>query len=337
VGDCGAQDILRIAAGIDMELGVVLARSRHDHVRQRLQPASMPVPTGRQPDRLPPGGSLHLAGRPCRHDPAMVDDRDRLAELLGHVELMGAEDERLPSIAQLQERGLEERDIDWVKAHERLVHEDDVRVVQHRRDELDLLLIPFGQALGLAVCELAHPEAPKPVERGRPGCAARDAIQGGEEDELLEDRHAQVQAALLRHVAPRSARPGSRLAILPGDGALVGMEKAEGNPHRRGLARAVGAEEAEDFAGANAERHPVERLDLAEAFAQAVDLEHNAMVVPKPCHGQHPNGPIVPGLTDLRAGAGANLRFESLSRLLPRGRSGSPRAAGRRSAGRGGS
>jgi len=85
--------------------------------------------------------AFDIARRPGHHDPPVIDDRDGVAQLFGLIELVGAEDECLATIAQLEEGTLEESDVDRVQAAERLVHEQDIGVVQHGRDELDLLLV----------------------------------------------------------------------------------------------------------------------------------------------------------------------------------------------------
>ena len=71
---------------------------------------------------------------------------------------------RLAPVAHLEECGLEERDVDRVEASERLVHQEDVGVVEDRGDVLDLLLIALRQAFGGAVGVLGDPEAGEPGE-----------------------------------------------------------------------------------------------------------------------------------------------------------------------------
>ena len=71
------------------------------------------------------------------------------------------------------------------------------RVVQDGRDELDLLLVALAQLVGPPVGEVRDPEALEPVERVAAGLGLRDAVQAGEEDELVEHPHPGVQAALL--------------------------------------------------------------------------------------------------------------------------------------------
>ena len=97
-------------------------------------------------------------------------------------------------------------EVDRVEPGERLVHEQDLGVVQDRGDELDLLLVALGQLLRAAVGVIRDAEAGQPG--GRLACRAlgRDAVQRREVDELVEDRHPRVQPALLGEVAPRPPR-----------------------------------------------------------------------------------------------------------------------------------
>ena len=123
--------------------------------------------------------------------------------------------------------------------------------MEDRRDELDLLLVALAELLGAAVREVRDRGTVSSQCRAwAPGPVTRQAIERGEVDQLLEDRHPRVQATLLREVAPRATRQLGRRGAVPADLALVGVQDAQADAHRRGLARAVGAEEAEDPARA---------------------------------------------------------------------------------------
>jgi len=54
---------------------------------------------------------------------------------------------------------------------------------------------------------------------------------------------------------------------------IVWLQDPQADPHRRGLARAIGAEEAEDPTTGHAERELVERDGLPEPLRDAVDVE----------------------------------------------------------------
>ena len=58
------------------------------------------------------------------------------------------------------------------------------------------------------------------------------------------------------------------------DLAGVGLQDAEGDPHRGGLAGAVGADEADDLAIGHRKRQSVERNRLAVAARQVAKFEH---------------------------------------------------------------
>ena len=124
-----------------------------------------------------------------------------------------------PRAASSRKAAPQERDVDRIEAGERLVHQHHLRIVEDRRDELDLLLVAFAELVGPAAGQVGHPEALEPAEGVAPGIGARDAIQAGEEDELVEDPHPGIEAALLGQVAERApGQLGARPAA-PGDRA----------------------------------------------------------------------------------------------------------------------
>ena len=98
-------------------------------------------------------GPLQLRERAARDDPAVVDDRQRLAQGLCRLHLVGREDDRAALVAQLDEGVAQQREVDRVEPGERLVHEQDVGAVQDRGDELDLLLVALAELLGPPIGE----------------------------------------------------------------------------------------------------------------------------------------------------------------------------------------
>jgi hypothetical protein len=99
-------------------------------------------------------------------------------------------------------------------------------------------------------------------------------VQRGEVGQLVADAHLRIQPALLRHVAEAGARVEIDRPAAPAHLAAVGLEHAEDDPHRRRLAGAVRADEAEELARLDLEREPVERDDVAVAARQFDHLEH---------------------------------------------------------------
>ena len=206
-------------------------------------------------------------------DPATIDDRDRFAHRLDGVHLVGREDERPALVTKLEEGLAEEGDVDRIEAGERLVHQQDLGVVEDRRDELDLLLIALGQLLRPAIAELRDAQAGQPVERLTARSIRWQAVQRGEVGELVDHRHPRVKAALLGQVTPRRAGQLAAVGPVPGHGPVVCVEDAEDDPHRRRLAGAIRTDKTEYLARGNLEGKAVERPGRAEPLVELIDDE----------------------------------------------------------------
>ncbi len=271
--DRGGEEDVRLDALVELDLGPVDPRPDDPGARHRRQPGEAVVALDRQLDHPPAGRPLDLAERPTDDHPAAIDDRDRLAHGLDRLHLVGREDERPTFVAELEERLAEEGDVDGIETGERLVHEQDRRVVEDRRDQLDLLLVALAELFGLALGQVGHAQAMEPGEGVAPGDVARHAVERGEEHQLIEDDHPRIQPALLGQVAPRRPWQLARVGAVPQDPAAVRGQDADRDSHRRRLAGPVRAEEAEDLAGRHLERQPVEGHDGPEGLVEVVDLE----------------------------------------------------------------
>ena len=165
--------------------------------------------------------------------------------------------------------------------------------MEDRGEELDLLLVALGQlarhggsrsrALEAASARPAPRRARRldgqPWRRAKKTSWSRTVIFG-------------YEAAFLGQVAPRRPRQPAMVDPVPGDRAGVGSKHPEGDPHRRGLARAVGAEEAEDVAGRDLQGQVVEGLNAAEPLGQAGRSRGTCR-----CQGRHA-APSIPAVLD---------------------------------------
>src|SRR6185503_10832159 len=104
--------------------------------------------------------------------------------------------------------------------------------------------------------------------------------------EVLQDRHAAERLGDLE--APHDAEPrppvsgqGRDLLALEEDPAAVGEERARHAVDQRGLARPVGADQAESLARLHVQRQPVQRGESPEALGETLDLQEGA-------HGRRP-------------------------------------------------
>ena len=149
-----------------------------------------------------------------RDDPAVVDDRDLLADVLHEIELMAGEEDRGAAGRFLPKHLRERADRDGVEPGERLVEDEQLRRVHQRSRELGALLVAVRELLDLRVGALGEAEPLQPVERGG-ACRVRvQPVQAAEVRELLADRHAGIEAALLWHVAePQPLRRPDRSPV----------------------------------------------------------------------------------------------------------------------------
>ena len=114
----------------------------------------------------------------------------------------------------------------------------------------------------------------------RRGAPARDAVDRGEERDVLVHRQVAVEGEPLREVAdlpregvalPMGIEPAG--PYRPRGGSEQAQDHAEGG----GLARAVGPDEAEHLAAEHVEAHVAHRHERAVAAAQAIDDDEGSV------------------------------------------------------------
>ena len=134
--------------------------------------------------------------------------------------------------------------VDRVEAAERLVEDQQVGPVDHRGDELHLLLHPLRQVLAALVLGLAERH---PLQPPRTCCwmpAPLHALEPRHVEEELADAHLLVEAALLGQVADPVLRLERRRPAEHGQVAAIRKEDRQDHPDHRRLARAVRADDA---------------------------------------------------------------------------------------------
>ena len=163
---------------------------------------------------------------------------------------------------------------DRVEPGEGLVEDEQVRLVHQRGRELRALLVAVRELLEFGAGAVREAEPFEPVCGGAPRRGIVEAVEAAEVRDLLADRHAGIEAALLRHVAETQPLSQSDRLSVPEHLAGVELDEAEDRTHRRRLAGAVRPEEAEHPPPLDRERAAVERLHLPEPLADVDDLEH---------------------------------------------------------------
>jgi hypothetical protein len=91
---------------------------------------------------------------------------------------------------------------------------------------------------------------------------------------LLADRHARIEAALLRHVAEAEPLGRSDRELVPEHRSGVGLSQTEDGAYCRRLPGSVGAEETEHAAPLDRERAVLERRHGSELLADVDQTQH---------------------------------------------------------------
>ncbi len=237
----------------------------------------------RQPVALQDDGVLGILGLdlvqlPVQHHPPVVDQQDPVAHLLDLVHVVRAEDDRLAPPLFFQQDLLQHLGVDRVQPLERLVQDQQRRIVDQGGQELGLLRHALAQLLHLAPGVLGQPCLLQQGGGPLAGLLAWHPLQCPQVGQALQQPKALVQAALLRQVADaRLAGLGHRLAHQP-DGAAVRLDDVHDRADRGRLACPVGAEETKDLPFPNGKADPIHRLDIGIVFDQVFDLDHDNLL-----------------------------------------------------------
>ena len=234
------------------------------------RPTSTPWP----PDR---------AAQPRRRiDPqqAAANERDPIAQPVRLVEVVRGEDDRPARPPQRLDRLADDERRLRVERRRRLVEEDDRRVVEQRPGDRELLLHALAERARNVVPPLPEREEPQVVLDPRCARAGIEPVEPAEEVEVGAGRQLVVEPGRLG----QDPDPGADLLGMLGDveavhrGApLARLDQRGEQPDRRRLARAVGAEQAEDLATEHLEIHVPDRPQLPELAAQTGRPEHDGI------------------------------------------------------------
>ena len=121
--------------------------------------------------------------------------------------------------------------------------------MEQRGDELNLLLHALGEFLRFLIERVGDFHARGPVDGALAGVFSGHAVQLAEEDELVEDLHLFVEAALLGQIADAVETRAVEGLFEEIDAPGVGHGDAHHHADGAGFAGAVGAEEAKHLAG----------------------------------------------------------------------------------------
>ena len=165
---------------------------------------------------------------------------------------------------------------DRIDARRRLVQNQDLRLVQNGDGQGKPLAQAHRQILGQRIEMRAEAESLDQLLDARLRLLRREVIEARVQGQVLAHAQLAVERERLRHVAEVLANlhaSGFDGAAEERRGPFGGRQEPGQHLHGRGLAAAVGAEEAEDLAALDRQRDVVDGGEAAEAARQAVGFD----------------------------------------------------------------
>ncbi len=219
---------------------------------------------------------LDVGGRALGEHPTAVHQRDAVATL-GLVHEVGRDEDGHPLLAREHEELLPEAvSGDRIDPGGRLVEDQELGRMDHRHRERQTLAHAERQRLGASVDHACEVEALGKLRNARGNILRGQSIDPRMQIEVLAHAELAIEREGLGHETQAPAqrrvlrihRPVEDPRLALGDRQETGQ-----HPHGRGLAAAVGAEEAEDLALADRETDPIDRCEVAEAPGQALGTD----------------------------------------------------------------
>ena len=176
-----------------------------------------------------------------------------------------------------------------VERGDRLVGEDDARLLDQGAGDGDALLLAARQGAGAVGGEAADVEELQRRERDRLVVGGPQLEQGAPFGRVVEPAHQHVgehveavdQGELLEHhgavaapVAQRRALQRGDVAVLEDDAAVARLDQAVDHAQERRLAGAGAADDADHLAGGDFQVDRVDGDEVTEAAGETLDREH---------------------------------------------------------------
>ena len=200
------EDRVGLDAVVELDLGPVDAGPQDPRPRHARQPRQPVVAVDRRGgrSRRPVARWISRSGPPTTTRPwstIAIDSHIASTVSIWWVEKISV----LPASRSSRNASRRSATFTGSRPGERLVHEQDLRVVEDRRDQLDLLLVALRQLLGPALGEVRDAEPGEPVER-----ASRARRRGACRGARRRRRAGRGRSSAGRGRAPRAGSPTSR-------------------------------------------------------------------------------------------------------------------------------
>ncbi len=168
-------------------------------------------------------------------------------------------------------------DLVRVEAVGGLVEDEQFGIVDEGIGQADALAVAFREGLDHLAAHAVEAAGVDDLADAAAGVAVAEALELGAEFQVFPDAHVLVERDVFRHVADFAAGlDGLAEDVEAGDGggAGGGRQVAGEHPQGGGFARAVGAEEADDFAAGHGKGDAADRFVAGVSFGELRDFDH---------------------------------------------------------------
>ena len=162
-----------------------------------------------------------------------------------------------------------------VESAERLVQEQDTRLVDERTAERDPLLLSSGQLLRLTLGETTETDELEHLGDPPLELILRDALALEPEGDVVLDRHVREERVALEHRVdvPLVGRQSDDVLVAEEDPPLGRLLEAADHPQRRRLAAPGGAKHREERASRDLDRDPVDGDRVVEPLDDVLEAD----------------------------------------------------------------
>src|SRR3954469_4240523 len=231
---------------------------------------------------------LHFARRALEEPHAVVHDQHALGDVHYEVHVVLDHDDGRAALADQGKSFKEQPDFSRVQTCGRLVEHEELRPCGERPGNLEHALLTIGKRAGPIVAPVSKTHRGKKIHRlvaespcpaGKKALPQRYVLADVEAGEhVLEQGKLLEEADFLEGAGdakPRTlvCRQPDQVGLVEGERAGIGLIDAGEEVQERRLAGAVGADQREDRAGRDVQRHVVHRAHAAETLVQLFGLE----------------------------------------------------------------
>ncbi len=227
---------------------------------------------------------LQLVGGALCHQPPVVDEGHPIGQAIGLLQVLGREKDRHAAGHQVSHDVPEHSAATRVESGGRLVQEHDAGPSHERHGQVEPAYHPPRIGGHRSTRRVGQLEALQQFGRSLSACGAPEMVQVRHERQVLPTGEQLVDGRELPGDPDgRPDRLGVSGHVMAGDGGppSVGRQQGGEDPHRRGLARPVRADQAQHGPLGDRQVQPVNRYLVPEGLPQANDLDGQARRRPR--------------------------------------------------------